>query len=209
MKSYILDIIPKIQKFSKRLDEFAFLLNQHWVLFDDTLNETKTVFIFRENNELIISNNGIIEKSKWEFIGNDSLIIETKNYSHLLKHGFLDEGVLVLKRDSHKDFSVFINESKAKVEFNSIESITKFLQNKYLTPLIANGQNIEDSKSIAHRDDLEKIRIASMLSYLKKGEIITKHSVSNKIEVMTRVEFDIWNKQYGEGMLIQIAIKEQ
>ncbi|MEY3343932.1 MAG: hypothetical protein RL090_1616, partial [Bacteroidota bacterium] len=54
MKTFLADIFPKIQRFSDKLDNLTMLTNQHWVSIDDILS-TKTVYIFRTNNELLIS----------------------------------------------------------------------------------------------------------------------------------------------------------
>ena len=73
MRTYISDIIPRIQKFSQKLDNLTLLTNQHWVVIDD-IDNTKNVYIFRQNNELLISQNGKVEKAKWEYLGHNSLI---------------------------------------------------------------------------------------------------------------------------------------
>lgn len=78
MKTYIADIIPKIQRFSEKLDNISLLTNQHWVAIDNIQN-SKTVYIFRVNNDLLISTNGKVEKAKWEYLGNRSLLID-KNW---------------------------------------------------------------------------------------------------------------------------------
>ena len=96
MNTYLADIIPKIQRFSQRLDDLTKLTNQHWVSLGD-ITQTKRVFIFRANNQLIISDNGLVEKGSWEYLGNQSLLLDTKNESYLLKHGFFDENVIALK----------------------------------------------------------------------------------------------------------------
>lgn len=131
MKTYIADIIPKIQKFSQKLDNLTRLTNQHWVSLGD-IDQTKRVFIFRSNNELIISNNGIVERGSWEYLGNQTLLINTKEVSYLLKHGFFDENVIALKLDSTDSYAFFVNETKYIKELNNISDILKFLENKYL-----------------------------------------------------------------------------
>jgi len=50
MKTFITDIIPKIQRFSQKLDDLAKLTNQNWVSLGDIADE-KRVFIFRKNNQ--------------------------------------------------------------------------------------------------------------------------------------------------------------
>ncbi len=62
MKTFLLNIIPKIQKYSKKLDDISVLTGKNWVVIEEE-NENKIVFIFREkNNQLLISENGKIEK---------------------------------------------------------------------------------------------------------------------------------------------------
>ena len=50
MRTYIANIIPRIQRFSRRLDELTMLTNQHWVSIDHTTGN-KTVYIFDSNGE--------------------------------------------------------------------------------------------------------------------------------------------------------------
>ena len=75
MKTFLADIIPSIQKFSQKLDNLTLLTNQHWVVVDEIAN-SKTVYIFRPTNELLISKNGKVEKAKWEYLGNIRLLCE-------------------------------------------------------------------------------------------------------------------------------------
>lgn len=142
MKTYILDIFPRIKRYSKKLDAQTLLINQHWVLIDDeSLN--RIIFIFRDNNNLIISTNGIAEKGQWEDVGDNSLLIQSTEGSYLFKHGFIDEKVLVLKIDSRDECAVFINESKFNEGLNS-GKVIEYLRNNYLdTPLNTKGPKVE------------------------------------------------------------------
>jgi hypothetical protein len=65
-------------------------------------------------------------------LGNQSLLIETKEKSYLLKHGFFDENVIALKLDSTDNYIFFVNETKFHKELNTINDILVFLENKYL-----------------------------------------------------------------------------
>jgi hypothetical protein len=148
MKTYISDIIPKIQRYSKSLDNQTLLKGQHWVILDEIENN-KSVYIFRDNNELLISTNGKVERCQWEFLGNDSLLIDRKDESYLFKHGFFDEHILALKIDSQEDFAVLINETKAEKELNSIKDLDEFLYDKYLNnsiPTIGKKHKSQDIK---------------------------------------------------------------
>ncbi len=141
MKTYISDIIPKIERFSQKLDNLTLLTSQHWVVIEE-INDSKTVYIFRKNNELLISQNGLVEKAKWEYLGHNSLLIDMKQESYLFRHGFIDENVLALKIDSKNEYAFLANESKYEKELNSIDSIQKFLNDKYLDPQARRVMNL-------------------------------------------------------------------
>lgn len=138
MKTYIADIIPKIQRFSARLDNLTQLTNQHWVVIDE-ISASKTVYIFRSNNELLISKDGKVDKCKWEYLGNNALLIDHPTESLLLKHGFLDENILALKVDGKNEYAFLVNENKYDGELNSLDRIVDFLTRKYLDPTVSSG----------------------------------------------------------------------
>jgi hypothetical protein len=131
MKTYLADIIPRIQRFSQKLDDLTKLTNQHWISLGD-IEQAKRVYIFRSNNQLLISENGIVEKGTWEYLGNQSILIETVEGCYLLKHGFFDENIIALKINSTNKYAFFINETKFENEINSIEDVIQFLTMKYV-----------------------------------------------------------------------------
>ena len=180
MKTFLTDIFPKIQRFSEKLDNLTLLTNQHWVSIDDILS-TKTVYIFRNNNELLVSTNGKVQKERWEYLGNKSLLIDKKVDSYLFKHGFFDENILALKVDSSEEYAVFVNESKYDGELNSIDRVFDFLRRKYLDPTIKStienktGQLINPTKTtnnivlVKHETDKGVIEIAPCMNF--KGQV--------------------------------------
>lgn len=130
MKTYISDIIPKIQRFSEKLENLTLLTNQHWVVIDEIEN-SKNVYIFRGNNELLISSNGNVERGKWEYLGNNSLLIDRKENSYLFKQGFFDQNILVLKIDGKEEYAFLVNETRFDKELNSMDNIIEFLHKNY------------------------------------------------------------------------------
>lgn len=145
MKTFLLDLIPKIKKYSQRLDDITIITGKHWVLLDG--DNTKTVYIFREsNNQLLISKNGRIEKGTWEHIGNESLIIDIKKESFLFKHGFIDDTVLALKVDGTDEYALFINEVKFEGLLNSIDKALSFLKENYL---LKTPQTVPDAVKVS------------------------------------------------------------
>ncbi len=145
MITFIADLIPKLQKYSQKLDNLTLLTNQHWVIVDEIAN-SKTVYIFRPNNELLISKNGKVDKAKWEYLGNSTLLIDLKDGSFLFRHGFFDENVLALKIDGKNEYAFLVNETRYDKELNSSEAVLEFLQKTYLLstemPKIGSAFNI-------------------------------------------------------------------
>lgn len=131
MKTYILDIIPQIKQFSKKLDIITVLTNQHWVVLDE-ISKSKSVYIFRSNNELLISQNGKVNRARWEYLGHKSLLIDIGEETYLFKHDFYDANILALKVDGKNEYAVLVNESKYDGELNSLEQVNCFLNETYL-----------------------------------------------------------------------------
>ena len=177
MKTYISDIIPKIQKFSRKLDELTLLTNQHWVVVDEIEN-SKNVYIFRQNNELLISQNGKVEKAKWEYLGHNTLLIDRKNESFLFKHGFFDENILALKTDGKNEYAFLVNETKFETELNSIKDVAEFLNKKYINPQSREKQilsrlGIEDNNQnkIIYTAPNHKLVAQTVIYSMVNGEI--------------------------------------
>ncbi len=131
MKTFASNIISKLERYSEKLNNLTLLVNQHWVLLDEFSNQKK-VFIFRKSDELLIVVNGIVEKANWEYVGLNSILIDSKDQSLLFRHGFFDENILALKIDSTEEYAILVNESKYSGELNNLSAITSFLENKYL-----------------------------------------------------------------------------
>jgi hypothetical protein len=171
MRTYVADIIPKIQRFSQKLDNLTMLTNQHWVVLDE-LTQSKTVYIFRTNGELLIALNGKVDKAKWEYLGQNSILIDLKEQSYLFRHGFFDENILALKVDSKDEYAVLINESKYQGELNSIAAVINFLnQNYVVNPAITNkqlGQQSISSSSISYIKDGYTLRMGSYREFALK-----------------------------------------
>lgn len=170
MRTYVANIIPKIQKYSQKLDNLTKLTNQHWVVLNE-LEQSKTVYIFRVNGELLISINGKVDKAKWEYLGADSILIDLKDQSYLFRNGFLDENILALKIDSKEEYAILVNESKYQGELNSISAVINFLSDNYLeNPLLENNNlrqlNLGLNSIITYRKSSYNLKIGNFTEFL-------------------------------------------
>jgi len=132
----------------------------------------------------LISQNGKVEKARWEYLGNNSLLIDKKEESYLFKHGFFDENILALKVDGKDEYAFLINENKYDGELNSLDKVIDFLTKKYLEPhlrqsiedttgiIINTGKEIaENSKTLIKRGNVEiEVQLSNNLYYIEKGQ---------------------------------------
>jgi hypothetical protein len=146
MKTYLSELIPRLQRFSKELDDKTLLTSQHWILIDDE-TDAKTVYIFRPNSELLIATNGNVHKATWEYLGQNSILINDNDGSHLFRHGFLDEKILALCLDGTRAYAFMVNEKYYDTNINSSKKISDFLQNNYLPA--SSHSNVESSSHVA------------------------------------------------------------
>ena len=184
MRTYILDIIPKIRRFSRKLDDLTFLTNQHWVVIDDVDN-VKQVYIFRQNNELLISKNGKVDKAKWEYLGDNALLIDLKEESYLFKHDLFDE-ILALKIDGKEEYALLVNETKYGHELNSSKSVIEFLNKKYIDNTIKD--RIQRTIDIYQLPEYTTKKIPGAKSFfsIKDDEIIIEYDDGIKGKVFMK-----------------------
>lgn len=131
MKSFINDLIPRLVRFSQKLDNETLLMNQHWIIFNES-NTSKIKYIFRQNNQLLVSTDGVVDEGTWDYVDKHTLYIKKSDGNFLLKHGFFDDTVLALKVDGANLYHVMVNEGKSGQEFTSIDQVAYYLESKYL-----------------------------------------------------------------------------
>ena len=71
------ELIPRVSTLSQKFDNTSLLFNNHWVLVNET-NSKKKLYIFRDNNELIISEDGKVDVALWRYLGKNTLLIEKR-----------------------------------------------------------------------------------------------------------------------------------
>lgn len=204
MKAFIADIIPRIQRFSKRIEDETLLTNHHWVSLNDIV-DSKKVFIFRANKSLLVSDNGNVSKGNWEYLGNNSILIETSDNSTLYKQGFIDEHVMALKIDGINGHYFFINETKYGKEINSIADVNSFLESKYVNTDNKTTYSI-DENGIPEHDETAQYSYDLVFGQHDKIELKFKDGISGEIYFghKTKKYFFVhftWGKKYFDSKL--------
>jgi hypothetical protein len=129
MNKYILDIIPKIKKFSKKLDDLTILTKQGWVSINNNLS-TKHTFYFKKNKELIISKNGMVQHNTWEFL-HEKIILNLGKEGYILSPVYLDDKFFILKDDHNDGYFLFVNEYNFDNGLKSISSVENFFKFRF------------------------------------------------------------------------------
>ena len=140
MKTYILNGLDRLKQYSKQLDAKAVLYNKNWEIFNE--KGEKEVLIFRSNNELLIVQNGIVQKSKWELLSANSILIENSNCNYLLKTAFANDNFLALQLDGTNEYMLLIEEeAKRRLILDTIANIENYL-NTIANPKELNSDTI-------------------------------------------------------------------
>lgn len=153
MKYYISEIIPRIQQFSKRLDENALFTSNEWVQFNqDSLN--RIYYIFRKNGELLVTEKGIGKKIKWENLGNGRITIEEESTFYHFRIAFYDGLFLVMNLNDTNNYVFFLNETKLGVDFKTIGQINSYLSNRYSINSEESSNDVNNLENITYEEDL-------------------------------------------------------
>lgn len=129
MKTFTLNIPKESWNWSYTLDIRTILCNRSWILFND--EHEKEVYIFQEAGTLIVSQNGKVNKTKWEYITqNASLIIENINSgTYMLKPTYYDKKVLVLQVYGTNEYVIMFNENNLdELMLNSIDKVKQYIE---------------------------------------------------------------------------------
>lgn len=130
MNLYIKDLFSRIKNYSKQLDAEAILYNKKWLFI--TENGEQVVYIFRPNNELIVTLNGIGVKGRWEILFDNTISIEVKDEIRIYNAAFVEEKFLALQLDSNNRFDVLVEKTIQEQNYiTNLEESIKYIDNKY------------------------------------------------------------------------------
>lgn len=131
MRNYLYNIVPNLEPFDYSLHHDNQFINQEWILING-IEDARAMYVFKPNNELVISENNHVTKTRWSFINSNFLSITTEDGIVLIKAYYKDKDVLVLNQKASEDYSFFINAGNYNVPINNKSDVQKFLKEKYL-----------------------------------------------------------------------------
>ncbi len=109
MLDYITSLLPRLQQFSKGLNDTAIFADVPWVFIDG--DGDRVTYIFRRNNELLVSKQGEVTTGHWEYLAAmQSLLIEHGNRKRMYNQGFVDNVVMALRKDGTEELFLLANQ---------------------------------------------------------------------------------------------------
>lgn len=103
--------INSLSNLTKSLKKISLLLDKPWALVDENGQIQK--LIFKKNKELILSQNGSVNIGSWDYYPEArSLLIDRLTDKLLLNEVFIDENVIIMKKDgTNTNFFALANEN--------------------------------------------------------------------------------------------------
>lgn len=195
MKTYLMSIPDSIKGISDKLNVKALLCDKSWVIYND--DGIKIVFIFEKNGSIIISQNGVVEKAKWEYVkANKSILIENNGQTLLLHPTFVDDILFIMQQDGTNLHIVMIDEKEVeRLMLKTLEAINKYLVN-------VSNQHNTDYIEQKRKEQIEKQKEEQLLreqAYKETkdeigsstAELKRQRKISNIIIVITVICFII------------------
>lgn len=111
MKEFIKGILPRIRSYSKELDIAESIIDHPWIWITDQDRNQK--IIFRRGGVLLLVENGQVQTGTWEIIPSLNSILLDRNIDKvLMNYAFVNETIMLLKKDSTDEIVPFVNEAK-------------------------------------------------------------------------------------------------
>ena len=201
MKTFKLNIPKELRNWSNALDAIMVLCSRSWVVFND--EKIKEVYIFQEDGTLIVSKNGKVTKTRWEYIAqNTSLIIENiDSDTYMLKPTYYDNKVLALQVDGTNEYAIMINENcTEELMLDSLEKIRQYMDEQSKT--VSQEKDISLAKNMDNQEVLATIKAKNDLNphEIRVKSIKSKHKRKNiNIGIcLTAVTFLVYSVLYNE-----------
>lgn len=105
----------KIKKIAQKNISKSYLTGCSWLLINNENENQNIIYTFRNNNELLLTTNGIVEKLNFELIIDNNSILITKN--EITEHYDIvniQDDFLYLNKLSTNNIFVFANQTKFK-----------------------------------------------------------------------------------------------
>lgn len=147
MIDYVSSLLPRLQQFSKSLNDTAIFADIPWGFVDDDGN--KVTYIFRRNNELLVSMKGEVTTGHWEYLpALQSLLITHDGRKRMFNQGFVDNVVMALRKDGTEELFLLANQQVIP-DMNAVRYLEQKVNNPH-QPKLSTPENKLVKVELAH-----------------------------------------------------------
>ncbi len=176
MRKLIGYYVKSLSRASKSLSKKSLFIEKPWALVDND-NEIQKL-IFKKDGELILSKNGQVEIGSWQYLAEArSLLIDRVRDKLLLQEQFIDENVLILRKDgTTNDFFALANENNLP-DYDIPTYLNSLKQRRFniKEELLLNGDIIEIYDGNSFGDDYKRL-IGRKVDVKTKDEVLLNAS---------------------------------
>lgn len=211
MKVYLQNILKSIGSFSQTLDQRSLIIDKPWSLIDNDSEVQK--LIFKKDKELVLSKNGNVQIGSWEHLPEArSILIDRKTDKILLNEVYVDEAVIILKKDgTDHEFFTLVNQNLIP-SLNPIDHLENIRRKKLRLAAIelADGRTID-----LHVTNIDyPVTLGSRVSFqdenLEDGQyrLLSKNKFLNIQDSIVRGFLKEFKTSNSEGQVFRILQKE-
>lgn len=182
MKAYILNFLNRYKRYSENQDVKTAICNRSWWVFNDC--GEKELYIFQEDNTLIISLSGRVTKGTWEYVPtNRSLIITAQNESYMLHLAFMDNVLFALQVDGTQKYSFMIDENnRASFKPKTLRELQCYFEEKEQESVRRRQIQMQQMQQM----QLKRERLDHILASVKKHAEERERKLKEKAEERER-----------------------
>lgn len=189
---------PEVQKEIERLSllhqnsvHSSKLLEFSWILYNLKKEDYTNTYIFREkNNELLVVQDGEVQKGKWEvLILSNSILINDGKVEMLYNIDFFcDEGI-VLRKENMQEYLILVKRNKNQWESKELlEIFNGFYLSYEKNQRRFDNIDLEPNNSLIEFEDITEFREYSLFPYVSiLGTILLV------IAIVVFVIFKLWS----------------
>ena len=192
MKTYVIEAIKRIKRFSEEFNVKTTLCDKTWTVFNDS--GENEVYIFQPNGTAYVTNNGIGIKGQWEWVSaNNSLIINKDGNVIMLHPEFIDNTVLALTLDGTNKMAFLIEQGNKKAfEAKTLAQLEQYFIEKEKLLIAEQNHRIEEEnrkrleEENRRKAEEERKREEDRKELLKKIESYRKTSAKKEAKILIR-----------------------
>lgn len=221
IKDLIKNIFTKIQNEGIAKIDTTYLKDNSWFFLTDNLLEVKTVYIFKKNGELLISENGNIKRAKWENLihATNSLIIEDDNESILYNIIYLTSEYFVIQKDGTEQVKVFIKQERyvSKLPKELSSNPIEYIFNDLKSLLNSKNKTIKEIPELSEKEEIKEENETVILTEKYKREVKQEKTRDSNFEYFDILDIvaneikqgNIRNKGEEAELIVTLQEKEE